>query len=290
MVNMINAVQNIPRVGLRWTIGDASNRGFQALRLSVWAAWKIFGEYGQYSICVNTVGLHEAARRAGELPEEVNWVDAGNLIPQFVKQYADVELAEGVAWKFAPVRMYPHLHELSLDNDAILWSLPGSIREWLSAAHPEACLMAADVAPAFGRFSALCDGQALNSGIRGLPPYFDLETRLEQTLRETGITLQSELDEQGLQAAVLSRSKLYVVPTMDVSICSPFSMHQLHLGRCGAHFVGLNRKSLPWILEGRGAHHAIAGNWDRHLPLLETLVFGFPETNRDFGVAGSGIQ
>lgn len=28
--------------GLRWTIGDVCDYGFETLRLSVWGAWKLF--------------------------------------------------------------------------------------------------------------------------------------------------------------------------------------------------------------------------------------------------------
>jgi hypothetical protein len=70
----------------------------------------------------------------------------------------------------------------------------------------------------------------LNSGIHGLPPGFDMGTRLHQKLTQSGTILKSELDEQGLQAAVLPKSKLFVVGTDDVSICSAFPMHQQGLG------------------------------------------------------------
>jgi hypothetical protein len=54
------------------------------------------------------------------------------------------------------------------------------------------------------------------------------------------------------------------VSTDDVSICSPFPNHQQHLGKCGAHFVGLNQKSLPWLLENRGAHELIRERWNEY--------------------------
>jgi hypothetical protein len=69
------------------------------------------------------------------------------------------------------------------------------------------------------------------------------------------------LDEQGLQGAALSRAHLHLVTLDEVSICSPFPMHQQVMGRCGAHFVGLNQKTLPWQLEGRGAHEVIHERW-----------------------------
>ena len=187
-------------------------------------------------------------------------------------------MAEGVAWKLIPVRLFPRLHELSLDNDVILWALPPAMRDWLNADDPRACLMAADVQPALGQFAEHCRHRALNSGVRGLPPGFDMEQRLKDMLAETAITLQSELDEQGLQAAVLLRTKLFVVATSDVSICSPFPNHQQHLGGCGAHFVGLNPKWTPWMLDGRGAHEIIRERWNEHRINLERMLASGPAT------------
>jgi hypothetical protein len=253
-------------------VGDASEAGFEALRLSIWSVWNLFGSDAQYTVCVNSVPLRTAMERTGELPPDIAWLPADEMVPSWLYQYTSSEMAEGVAWKLAPVRVFPHSHELSLDNDVILWNLPPAIEAWLHCPDPGACLMAADLRSALGQFSGMCNHQALNSGIRGLPPGFDMESKLRETLSKTGITLQSELDEQGLQAAVLLHSRLFVVSTADVSICSPFPDHQHHLGRCGAHFVGLNAKRLPWMLEGRGAHETIRENWNRYSDDLARLV------------------
>ncbi len=142
-------------------------------------------------------------------------------------------MAEGVAWKLAPVRVFPALYELSLDNDVILWALPQALEEWLRSGDGSSCLIAADIQSTLGQFAAMCNHRALNSGIRGLPPGLDMEGRLRNTLARSGVILQSELDEQGLQAAVLLQSRLFVSSTEDVSICSPFPNHQQHLGKCG---------------------------------------------------------
>jgi len=152
-------------------------------------------------------------------------------------------MAEGVAWKLAPLRLHPDYYELSLDNDCILWSMPPAVEQWL--AHEDALLLAADVAAMYGKFAPRCPPEPLNSGIRGLPPGFDFERALQQVLTEVEGPLGSELDEQGLQVAALSqRGRPLVVPVTDVSICSPFPPHLPHLGACGAHFIGLNVKAL----------------------------------------------
>ncbi len=211
--------------------------------------------------------------RTGEVPRGVTWLDISDQVPKWFASYVGQGMAEGVAWKLVPVRIFPSLYELSLDNDVILWTIPPALKDWLKSEDREACLMAADALPALGQFSGLCNNQALNSGIRGLPPHFDFETRLQNLLSDTGIILESELDEQGLQAATLLRCKLLLVSTEDVSICSPFPMHQQHLGKCGVHFVGLNPKYTPWTLEGQPAHQVIRERWDSYLGELQHLVW-----------------
>ncbi|MBV8570253.1 MAG: hypothetical protein JO319_06555 [Acidobacteriaceae bacterium] len=254
----------------------SSDAGYEALRLSIRSAWNLFGGCARYTVCVNTIPLKSAKEWAQELPCDVNWIEVRRVIPAWLRAHLSPEMAEGVAWKLLPVRLFPDLHELSLDNDVILWAIPGAMREWLLSDDPDACLMAGDVQPALGQFGATCNYRSLNSGIRGLPPGFEMEERLQGMLLETGITLQSELDEQGLQAAVLLQTRLYVVSTEDVSICSPFPNHQHTLGTCGAHFVGLNPKRLPWKLNGRGAHELIRARWQQYAPELARLSHSGP--------------
>jgi hypothetical protein len=269
---MTGEKEKLPRVAIRWTVGDVSPAGFEALHLSLWGMWRMFGRNAQYLVCVNTIPVRHAIESTGDIPSAIRWADATRLVPDWLRALVSPEMAEGVAWKLAPVRSFPESYELSLDNDVVLWALPAAIERWLMSGALETCLLAADLMPALGQFASLGNDRALNSGIRGLPPGFDLETRLRDTLAQSGVMLQSELDEQGLQAATLLRSKLAVVSTQDVSICSPFPNHQQHLGRRGAHFVGLNPKRLPWILEGRFAHEVIREFWGSQKSQVSALI------------------
>jgi hypothetical protein len=89
--------------------------------------------------------------------------------------------------------------------------------------------------------------------------------------------LVSELDEQGLQVAAASVfSSPEVVAIDDVSICSPFPPHSSELGRCGAHFCGLNVRHFPWTREGRYAEDWIRENWLRHLDTIRGQVLDLP--------------
>lgn len=263
-------------VGVRWTIGDVSARGFEALRLSVWGAWRVFGRQARYVVCVNNVPLPQASSRTGPLPPGVDWIDATGMLPAFLRQLLGPGMAQGTGWKLAPLRCFPDLHEVSLDNDCILWSAPDALREWRADGAPQGCLMAEDVRACYGQFAPQCPPlPPCNAGIRGLPPGFDLEAALREAIarreREAGAAplFDSELDEQGLQVAALSAAEpLKVVPLRDVTVSSPFHPHLPDLGRCGAHFVGLNARTIAWDYYDRPADEWMAEHWARHLPVL----------------------
>jgi hypothetical protein len=245
-------------------MGDVSARGFEALRLSIWGAWRLFGPEAAYAICCNSIPLDQARARTGLLPEGVIWHDATHELPGFLRARLDTHLAEGAAWKFAPLRFFPDRYELALDNDCILWAMPEAIQRWLTDGDAETCVVAEDVVAYFGQFADFCGPEPRNGGIRGLPPGFDLEAALCRILDEHPVQLTSELDEQGLQTAAISRSgRSLVVTVEEVTICSPFPPHLPYLGRCGAHFCGLNAKQLPWSLEGRPAVEYIEEHWLR---------------------------
>lgn len=265
-----------PRLGVRWTIGDVSEAGFEALRLSVWGAWRVFGGEAAYAICVNSVPVERARSLTGALPAKVRWHPADRDFPPRLRRRFDAHLAEGVGWKLAPPRLFPQLPELSLDNDCILWELPSGAEAWLEDPSPDACLLAEDVRTCLGAFAPLCGPEPRNAGIRGLSAGFDLERALAEVLDQVPITLTSELDEQGLQVAALSRrSAPHVVCVDEVTICSPFPPHRPDLGTCGAHFVGLNARSIPWKLHGRPAIEYVQAHWRRHRPELYRRV-GLP--------------
>jgi hypothetical protein len=97
-----------------------------------------------------------------------------------MRGYINSSFAEGVAWKFAPVRIAPHAFEFSLDNDLIFWRTPAAVDAWLSSA--KGCVHAQDVRPCFGKFAGLCGAEPRNSGICGLPPGFGYEARLQRLL------------------------------------------------------------------------------------------------------------
>lgn len=250
---------------VRWTIGDVSPYGFEALRLSIWGAWKVFGREASYAVCVNTVPVGAARELTGYVPEAIAWYNVSEALPEFLAEHVDTSMAEGVAWKLAPLRMFPDQFELVLDNDCIIWNAPEAFQQWCNAANCRRCILAEDVVAMFGKFSGMAGDAPRNCGIRGFPPGFDLEEALRNVLSANPATMTSELDGLGLQAAAMSMdSEPLVVSLEEVTICSPFPPHMSYLGQCGAHFCGLNAKTLPWSLNGRPAVEYIRTHWRRH--------------------------
>lgn len=259
------------KLGVRWTVGNVSSRGWEALRLSLHCAFRLFGPEAGYAVCVNTIPLAEARERTGAAPSSVAWHAVTPAdIPTELRPHLDPAMAEGVGWKLVPLRVFPDAHELSLDNDCLLWAMPPALREFL--ARTDAALMAEDVERCLGRFDAAPVPGMINSGIRGLPPGFDLLRAFQSILGEPPFAserLTSELDEQGLQAAALHRAGPCLrVTTEEVSICSPFWPRNPELGSCGAHFVGLNSKHLPWNYYDEPGDLVRRRHWDRHRPEL----------------------
>ena len=261
-------------VGIRWTMGDVSDNGWQALRLSIAGARNIFGDAALYAVCVNSVPLEVARTRLGDVASSVTLLEVTREdVPAAIRTAFDAGMAEGVAWKLAPLRVFPERWEIALDNDCILWAMPDGLRQWLARADPRQCLLAEDAAALYGQFTRFCGPEPRNAGIRGLPPQFPLEAALVDLLGKLAAPLNSELDEQGLQVAAVSvLAEPAVVSIEDVTICSPFPPHRLELGRCGAHFCGLNARHFTWQLDGRFAEDWIDAHWQRHLPVVREHV------------------
>jgi hypothetical protein len=256
----------IVRLGIRWTIGDVSQRGFEALRLSILGARNVFGPAADYVVCVNTVSVRTVKERVGRAARLVDWRDATHQIPLWLSHHLDSGMAEGVAWKLAPVRLFEDRHSLELDNDVILWRMPDSIRAWLDEG--DSLLIAEDVVPAYGQFAPFCGPAPRNSGIRGFPPGFDAEAKLRAILETAGVRLCSELDEQGLQVALAVSEQHRAVTLDEVSICGYFRPHQLQLGSSGAHFVGVNAKKLAYEWNGRSGEQYAHSFWDWTKPAV----------------------
>ena len=58
--------KSLPGLGIRWTIGDVSDAGRDALRYSILGAWKVFGPSASYVVCVNSCDADALRRYLGE--------------------------------------------------------------------------------------------------------------------------------------------------------------------------------------------------------------------------------
>jgi hypothetical protein len=258
-------------LGVRWNIGDVSLLGFEALHLSIWGAWRMFGDRAEYCVVVNSIPVARARRLVGRVPDVVVWRSADSAVPPWLR--AALPAAGPAGWRLRPARCFPDRRELALDNDVVLWSQPAALSAWLDDDHPERCLLAEDVAPCFGTFAPLCGPRPLDVGIRGVPAGFELEAWLRALLEFHPAQLTSETDEQGLLVAALcAGASPQVVSTEDVSVCSPFSPHREHPGRAGAHFAGLSARRLGWMCRGEPAERVRARHWYRHRDQLHERV------------------
>lgn len=292
-----NVLPNADRLAVRWTIGNVRDRGFEMLRISISCAVRLFGPLTKYLVCVNEIALDEAQRRTGELPPHaarlVQWqaVTHADLAPQLTPWLGTGEhgCIEGMAWKLAPLRTFPDRYELAIDNDVILWDLPAGLQHWLS--EPSSYLFAEDADRCFGAFDPQLDTalaalgvRGLNAGIRGLPPNVDLGQALTLALTQADaearrlsgkpLDLSGEIEEQGLQAAAIAclpglhGGTLHLVRLAEVNLCSPFWPKTPNFGSCGAHFIGMNARHIPWNYYDRPADNWLADHWAASRPEL----------------------
>jgi len=146
-------------------------------------------------------------RRSGARPGSTSAAAFG-----MVTRHVDPKMAEGVAWKFAPVRLFP----TPMRSRSITTSSCGRFRRRCSnglttatPAHGE------DVQRCLGQFSNLCDCGPVNSAYRGIPPGFDLE-RVSRKPGDNRDAVRAR--RQGFKPPRFPRSKMYTVSTRDVSI------------------------------------------------------------------------
>jgi hypothetical protein len=142
----------LPPVGVRWTVGNVSALGFEALRLSILGAIKIFGSAAADLVCVNSITTAAARALTGRVPDVVEWRQVDAELPDFIKRYLAPNMAEGVGWKFAPLTIFRDRYAIALDNDCILWTMPDSLRSWLADNRNDRTLIAEDVRACFESF------------------------------------------------------------------------------------------------------------------------------------------
>ena len=131
-------------------------------------------------------------------------------------------------------------HEIIVDNDVIIEKRLDEIDTFLSS--DRKLLMCEAYLRQFGRFSnALPVNIKLNTGLYGMPPGFDLASKINSF----GIgEWEDYFDEQGATSLALYSDDLIVIPLSKVSVnACPEYIKASH----GTHFVGINRGwDGPW--------------------------------------------
>lgn len=162
---------------VRWTIGDVVPFGVEALRLSIWGAYRCFGPSARYVVSVHGVSASRARALVGALPEVVGFhaVEPRALPAWLVRESA----APRAAARFAPPTLDDARAELAIDRGCVLWSVPPALQAWLDDPDPRACLLLED------------EGALPTTALRGAGVGFDLGEALREAQRETPRTLRT---------------------------------------------------------------------------------------------------
>jgi hypothetical protein len=236
-----------PRMCVRWTIGDVLPYGIEALRLSVWGAFRCFGATARYVIGVHDLAPSHARAvthvMAGALPDAVAWdgVDS-SLLPGWLR-HADV--SPRLAHRFAPVLIDRERAELRLDRRCVLFATPPTLAAWLDDPNPRACALLADL-----------DGEP-TTGLRGAGRGFDLEEALREVLREAPRAIHSREDAERLEVEALS---LLEPPHL-------VSAREVGGAVLGSHGVRLSPPLAPSSADERGHER-----WERTLAELRARL------------------
>lgn len=224
----------------RWIIGPVKPNGFKVLRVAVENFRNLYPQF-DLLICHNQLN-----------DNEIHFLESLQ-VPLYQQSYTD-QFCEpkGVAWKLYPPRMRAESHEIVMDNDLVLIEKIPQIETFLSETNHVLYYEAAR--RDYGCFNKFVPTQVvLNSGIYGMPPDFNLHSKIQNLFIQAGIKEWTNScnqgrytwDEQGIVAAALSNHKnLIKIDLTQITNCEL----DLTKGQ-GYHFVGINRytKHKPWI-------------------------------------------
>lgn len=234
---------------IRWTIGDASTSiSFKVLELSIRLFKKHFKEF-DCIICTNAtelVKINIVKDIAKKLNVEI-FEQTSQHIPENLSKISSF-------WKFCPLRLRSESHEIIIDNDILIFEKLEKINMFLAS---NKTLICEDNFRFFGKFDHLHkDGIALNSGLVGFPPFYNIEKEINFFLKEKESL--NYADEQGLVMAILNKEDNIKISTKEISILHfdkfydgekwiDYSNFDFFRSK-GFHFVGINRRAshLGW--------------------------------------------
>lgn len=224
---------------IRITIGPTRPQGFEVLKLGVEMLRKLYPEC-EVVICYNQLST-----------EQISEIRNLTLINQelYTEKYI-VTPKQGyqVCWKLYPPRLRPESHELFIDNDIVITHRLLEIDRFLQ---DDATLLYEGLHGLHGQFAnELPSGIRINSGIFGLPPFYDFESEATYMFQKIGEGKWTDhFDEQGLVGSCLLKyPRYYIVPQTKIPIVEPWMDLEPAIRNplcVGIHFVGINRYEHP---------------------------------------------
>lgn len=154
----------------RWTVGESvSKEGLKCLSHSIFLLKKNYGDSYDYFICHNGDNV-KSCNFTG-----VNFIDQRNHVKSLsVKPHS-------TAWKLYPPRIRLNSHEIFLDNDLIIYNILPIIDRFINEKDIFFCTQA--YKRNYGNYdSKILKNQNLNTGLFGIPPFFDFAKNIESRL------------------------------------------------------------------------------------------------------------
>lgn len=211
---------------IRWTLGNVSDDGMDMLKESI-SLCKRYYPNADLVVCHNSIPKSRLAGLDVELHEQTHTPDM---------EYPP----RAEMWKMYPARMRPESHELVLDNDLLILRPPQEIKEFFES---NKTLMLRGRARAYGRYDHLVpQPHAINSGLYGMPPGFDLATRIMVACANDKVREWTDwCDDQGVIAFALFQHDHIIIEPEVILNYFPEYTFPLPPNLYGVHFQGANR-------------------------------------------------
>ena len=222
----------------RWIIGDVSEQGFEIFSECIRRTTQTYCGKFEWLICSNVKDvknlekLERISQKRKVAVYQQDWSDFP-LDPTIIPKLYDINEEFGVPsgrqgsfWKICPPRMFNDRHEIVCDNDLMIIKPLSFIDQFLNE---HKVLLSSEDAHSVGKyFKHFNSGEVYNSGLYGLPPYYDFEEDLKLNWVKLGsfAPLLSR-DEQGLITCTLKQNPSIIIP-------SGIIVHLFSDGRCNS--------------------------------------------------------
>jgi len=224
----------------RWTIGSTLTTGIRILEESV----RLFDSLYKLKkyICYNNIKLSKIQHLSKYGVKFVNQ----HLHP------APIYESVNETWKYRPARLNIDSHEIFIDNDLVITSKIPKIDQFLQT---NRSLMLKGRRRYYGKYDHLIDKNLkINTGIFGLPPYFDLEKEMKEICKFDSINkwVQNRekglFDDQGIITACLQKLNPIIINENEIFNYDCNFEEKPDDAVVGFHFINANRTTHKgWI-------------------------------------------